>query len=116
MVSKLKLYLYWLRFWCLAPFLLQGLTYVKLCACTQNQPQKVGTCPGLPLQPVSHNQIFQNYRPEPSPNPLKARGGGGGVNTIFSVFTCDRAAEDKQVEKNRIKIQLCISEILHVEV
>ena len=32
-------------------------------------------------------------------------GGGGGVNVIFSVFTCDRAAEDEQVEKNRIKIR-----------
>ena len=43
------------------PFLLRGLTWVKLCAWTQNQPKKVGTCPGLPLQPVSH---LQNYRPE----------------------------------------------------
>ena len=28
---------------------------VKLCAWTQNHPKKVGTCPGLPLQPVSYN-------------------------------------------------------------
>ena len=68
MVSKLKLYLFWLIFWCLAPFLLRGLTWVKLCAWTQNQPKKFGTCPGLPLQPVSHNQSFQNYRPEPPEN------------------------------------------------
>ena len=34
-------------------------------------------------------------------NIVKAR--GGGVNVIFLVFTCDRAAEDEQVEKNGSK-------------
>ena len=67
MVSKPKLYHFWLKFWCLAPFLLWGFTWVKLCAWTQNHPKKVGTCPGLPLRPVSHNESFQNYRPEPPP-------------------------------------------------
>ena len=43
-------------------------------------------------------------------------GGGGGKHHLFSFHICDRAAEDKQVEKNRIKIRLCIPEILHVEV
>ena len=42
MVSKSKLYLFSLRFWCLAPFLLRGLAWVKLCAWTQNHPKKVG--------------------------------------------------------------------------
>ena len=32
-----------------------GPILVKLCALTQNHPKKVGTCPGLPLQPVSQN-------------------------------------------------------------
>ena len=41
----------------------------KIVAWTQNHPKKVGTCPGLPLQSVSHNQSFQNYRPEPPPPP-----------------------------------------------
>ena len=31
------------------------ITWVKLCTWTKNQPKKFGTCPGLPLQPVSHN-------------------------------------------------------------
>ena len=39
------------------------------------------------------------------------------LHTIFFSFhICDRAAEYKQVEKNRIKIRLCIPEILHVKV
>ena len=32
----------------------------KIVRMDPNQPKKVGTCPGLPLQPVSHNQSFQN--------------------------------------------------------
>ena len=47
MVSKSKLYLFWLRFLSLAPFLLRGLTWVKLCA-WMDHPKNVGTCPGLP--------------------------------------------------------------------
>ena len=58
--AKSKLYLFWLIFWCLAPFLLRGLTSVKLCAWTQNHPKKVGACHGLPLQPISHIESFQN--------------------------------------------------------
>ena len=98
MMSKSKLYLFWLRFWCLASFLLRGLKWVKLCAWNQNQPKKVRTCPGLPLQPVSHNQSFQNYRPEPPPPPsgvttapaTPAMQGGGTLGgrhiTEFTVF------------------------------
>ena len=48
------------------------------------------------------------------PGPLKAR--GGGKRHFFSFYICDRAAEDKQVEKNRIKIRQCIPEILHAKV
>ena len=47
---------------------------------------------------------------------LKARGGGGGKRHFFSFYICDRAAEDEQVEKNRIKIRQCIPEILHAKV
>ena len=44
-------------------------------------------------------------------------GGGGGVKRhFFSFYICDRAAEDEQVEKNRIKIRQCIPEILHAKV
>ena len=41
----------------------------ELCAWTQNHSKNFGTCPGLPLQPISQNQSFQNYRPEPPPPP-----------------------------------------------
>ena len=48
---------------------------------------------------------------------FKARGGGGGGKRhFFSFYICDRAAEDEQVEKNRIKIRPCIPEILHNKV
>ena len=50
---------------------------------------------------------------------IKARGGGGGggKRNFFSFYIlCDRAAEDEQVEKNRIKIRPCIPEILHAKV
>ena len=47
-------------------------------------------------------------------NTLKAR--GGGKRHFFSFYICDRAAEDEQVEKNRIKIRPCIPEILHAKV
>ena len=30
--------IFWLRFWCFAPFLLRGFTWVTLCAWTQNHP------------------------------------------------------------------------------
>ena len=72
MVAKLKHYLLCLRFWFLAPFLLQGLTWATLPAWTQNHPQKVGMCPCLPLQLIYQNRVFQNNRPEPLP-PLEAR-------------------------------------------
>ena len=50
-------------------------------------------------------------------HPVKARGGGGGGKRhFFSFYICDRAAEDEQVEKNRIKIRPCIPEILHAKV
>ena len=42
--------------------------------------------------------------------------GGGGKRHFFSFYICDRAAEDEQVEKNRIKIRQCIPEILHAKV
>ena len=42
--------------------------------------------------------------------------GGGGIHNFFSFHKCDRAAEEEQVEKNRIKIRLCIPEILHAKV
>ena len=45
---------------------------------------------------------------------LKAR--GGGKRHFFSFYICDRAADDEQVEKNRIKIRPCIPEILHAKV
>ena len=48
------------------------------------------------------------------PNTVKAR--GGGKRHFFSFYICDRAAEDEQVEKNRIKIRQCIPEILHAKV
>ena len=49
---------------------------------------------------------------------FKARGGGGGGGKrhFFSFYICDRAAEDEQVEKKRIKIRPCIPEILHAKV
>ena len=47
---------------------------------------------------------------------LTPKGGGGGKHHFFSFHICDRAAEDKQIEKKRIKIRLCIPEILHVKV
>ena len=47
---------------------------------------------------------------------IKARGGGGGKRHFFSFYICDRAAEDEQVEKKRIKIRPCIPEILHAKV
>ena len=39
-----------------------GLTWVKLCAWTQNHLKNFGTCPGLTLQLISQNQNFENYR------------------------------------------------------
>ena len=53
--------------------------------------------------------------PPPPPPPL-ALEGGGGKRHFFSFYICDRAAEDEQVEKNRIKIRQCIPEILHAKV
>ena len=47
---------------------------------------------------------------------LRPEGGGGGKRHFFSFYICDRAAEDEQVEKNRIKIRPCIPEILHAKV
>ena len=43
---------------------------------------------------------------------IKARGGGGGKHHFFSFHICDRAAEDKQVEKKPDQNP----EILHVKV
>ena len=45
---------------------------------------------------------------------VKAR--GGGKCHFFSFYICDRAAEDEQVEKKRIKIRPCIPQILHAKV
>ena len=42
-------------------------------------------------------------------------GGGGGKRHFFSFYICDRAAENEQVEKNRIKIRPFIPEILHAK-
>ena len=70
MVIKAKLYLFWFKCWFMDPFLLQGLTSAVLRAWTQNHPQNVGTCPGLPLQLLAQNHVFQVDRPEP-PFPLK---------------------------------------------
>ena len=67
-ILKLR-YLFWLIFWCLAPFLLRGLTWVKLCAWTQNHPKKVGTCPALLIIKVS-KIIGLNPPPPPPPPPL----------------------------------------------
>ena len=39
--------------------------YVILHVWTQNYPQNVGTCPGLPLQLLARNPFFQSDRPEP---------------------------------------------------
>ena len=58
-----------ITFWCLAPFLLRGFTWVKLCGWTQNQPKKVGTrianlrprigqIPLLSLDIIGHNSII----------------------------------------------------------
>ena len=46
---------------------------------------------------------------------LRPEGGGGGKRHFFSFYICDRAAENEQVEKNRIKIRPCIPEILHAK-
>ena len=54
-----KLYLLRCRVWFLTPFLLRGLTWATFCAWTQNHPKIVGTCPGLLLQLISQNHIFQ---------------------------------------------------------
>ena len=54
--------------------------------------------------------VFFSLRPE------GGGGGGGGKRHFFSFYLCDRAAEDEQVEKNRIKIRPCIPEILHAKV
>ena len=70
MVTKSKIYLLWFRFWCLAPILPRGLTWVKLCAWTQNHPKNVGTCPGLPLQLISQNQSSKIIGLNPLPPPL----------------------------------------------
>ena len=67
-------------------------------AWTQNRPKKVGTCPALPLQPVSHNWSFQNYRPElgtdrisvirlnPDPAGYPASISGSGSDSGFKNF------------------------------
>ena len=52
-------------------------------------------------------------------DPLRPEGvgvGGGGKRQFFSFHICDRAAEDEQVEKKRIKIRPCIPEILRSKV
>ena len=36
---------------------------------TQNYPQNVGTCHGLPHQPLARNTFFQSDRPDPPPPP-----------------------------------------------
>ena len=60
MVSITKLNSLLSRFW----FLLRGLTWAVLHVWTQNNPQNVGTCPGLPLQLLARNPFFQIERPE----------------------------------------------------
>ena len=45
-------------------FLLRGLTWAVLHEWTQNYPQNVGTCPGLPHQPLVRNTFFQSDRPD----------------------------------------------------
>ena len=67
MVTKAKLYLFLFRIQFLAPFLLQGLTWVGLRAWTQNHPQVVGMCPGHPRQLVSQNNVSKKLRPGPPP-------------------------------------------------
>ena len=61
MVTITKLYLLWSRFWFLLQFLLRGLTWAVLHVWTQNYPQNVGTCPGLPLQLLARN-FFSKVR------------------------------------------------------
>ena len=41
-----------------------GLTWAALRTWTQNHLQNFGTCPGLPLQLLAKNRVFQNDRPE----------------------------------------------------
>ena len=61
LVTITKLYFLLSRFW----FLLRGLTLAVLHVWTQNYPQNVRTCPGLPLQLLARNTFFQSDRPEP---------------------------------------------------
>ena len=79
MVTKSKLYLFCFRFCFLAPFSLRCLTWAILRAWAQNHHQKVGTCPGLPLQFIYQNRGFQNDMPDP---PLKVHE-SVGVSSIF---------------------------------
>ena len=48
--------------------------------------------------------------------PIKARVGSEGEHHFFDFHICERAVEDKQVEKKRIRIRLCIPEILRSKV
>ena len=68
MVSKSKLYL----FCCLAPFLLRGLTWVKLCAWTSIK--KSGRVLAFPFNPyliIKVSKIIGLTPPPPPPPPLK---------------------------------------------
>ena len=66
MVTITKLYSLLFIFWFLPHFLLQGLKWAVLHVWTQNYPQNVGTCPGLPLKLLARNHFFQSDRPDPS--------------------------------------------------
>ena len=90
MVSKSKLCLFWFIFWCLAPFLLRGLTWVKLCTWTQNHPKKVGTCPGLTLQLIFQIEVSKTI------GLTHLKGGGGGLTLIFFVKLDFEIAVDQQ--------------------
>ena len=79
MVSKSKLYLFWFRFWCLVPFLLRGLRWVKLCAWTQNHPSpfnsylkiKFSKIIGLnPPPPLIHEKMVQFQKSGKHDTPL----------------------------------------------
>ena len=58
-------------YWFLAPFLLRGLTWAKLCASTENHPKNCGTCVlAFPFNSYLKIKFFKIIGLNPLPPPL----------------------------------------------
>ena len=71
MVSNSKLNLFWLRFWCLAPFLLRGLTWGNCAHGPKTTLKNLGRVLAFPFNPYLIIKVSKilGLNPPPPPPP-----------------------------------------------